>query len=30
MFQTKLVDQIKAHILRPVTFSENRAVEEIM
>jgi hypothetical protein len=30
MFQTKLVEKTKTHILRPVTFSENRAVYEIM
>jgi len=30
MFQTKVVEQIKAHILHSITFFENRAVSEIM
>jgi hypothetical protein len=30
MFQTKVVEKIKTHILSSVTFSENRAVYEIM
>jgi len=30
MFQTKVVEKIKTHILRSVTFCENRALYEIM
>jgi hypothetical protein len=30
MFQTKVVEKIKTHILFSVTFPENRAVYEIM
>jgi hypothetical protein len=30
MFQTKLVEKLKTHILCSVTFFENRAVYEIM
>jgi hypothetical protein len=30
MFQTKVVEKIKTHILCSVTFHENRAVYEIM
>jgi hypothetical protein len=30
MFQTKVVEKIKKHILCKVTFCENRAVYEIM
>jgi len=30
MFQTKLVQKIKTHILCSISFSENRAVYEIM
>jgi hypothetical protein len=30
MFQTKVVEKIKTSILRSVTFSENRAVHEVM
>jgi hypothetical protein len=30
MFQTKVVEKIKTHILGPVTFSEDHAVREIM
>jgi hypothetical protein len=30
MFQTKVVEKIKTHILSSITFSENRAVYEIM
>ena len=30
MCQTKVVDDIKTHILCPMTFAENRAVYEIM
>jgi hypothetical protein len=30
MFRTKAVEKIKAHILRIITFHENRAVYEIM
>jgi hypothetical protein len=30
MIQIKVVQKIKTHILRPVNFSENRAVYEIM
>jgi len=30
MFQTKVVEKIKTHILCAITFSENRALYEIM
>ena len=30
MLQTKVVEKIRTHVLRSVTFSENRAVREIM
>ena len=30
MFQIKVVEKIKTHILRSVTFTENRALYEIM
>ena len=30
MFQIKVIQKIKIHILYPVTFSKNRAVYEIM
>ena len=30
MFQTKVVEKIKTHIMCPLTFFENRAVYEIM
>jgi len=30
MFQTNVVDKIKAQILCSITFSENRAIYEIM
>ena len=30
MFQAKLVEKIKTHILRSITFSENRAIYEKM
>ena len=30
MLQTKVVEKIKTHILCSITFSENRAVYEIM
>jgi len=30
MCQTKVVDDIKTHILCPITFAENRTVYEIM
>jgi hypothetical protein len=30
IFQTKVVDEIKTHILSSVTFSENHAFYEIM
>jgi len=30
MFQTKVVEKIKTHILCPIILSENRAVYEIM
>jgi len=30
MFQTKIVENIKTHILYSITFSENRVVYEIM
>jgi len=30
MFQTKVVDKMKTHILCSVTFLENRAIYEIM
>jgi hypothetical protein len=30
MFQTKVVEKVKIHILRSIPFSENRAVYEIM
>ena len=30
MFQTKVVDKIKTHILCSIIFSENRAVYEIL
>jgi hypothetical protein len=30
MFQTKLVEKIKTHILCSISFAENRAVYEVM
>jgi hypothetical protein len=30
MFQTKVVEKIKTHVLDSITFSENRAIYEIM
>jgi hypothetical protein len=30
MFQTDVVEEIKTHILHSITFSENRAIYEIM
>ena len=30
VFQTKVVENIKTHVLRPATFSENRAIYEII
>jgi hypothetical protein len=30
MFQTKVIEKLKTHILCPAAFSENRAVYEIM